>query len=88
MLRAGEVPLERQAAAEYAAHFRHLLSQLPSSAASDMAVLADCGDSLPPRHAAAVRCRLEYKRGVMAGLEVLRAYDAHLTASTVLPAAR
>jgi hypothetical protein len=65
------------------------LSALPTTLASDEALLRDQAiTGMSPRLAAAVHCRVERKRLLSAGLEVLAAYDAAMHASVVLPAHR
>lgn len=76
--------------AQYTQHLQSLVSPLPTSLEEDQQLVsAEAGAAgMTPRHAAAVRCRMEWKAMVHEGLHALGAYGRYLEASTLLKGRR
>lgn len=73
-----EIQKERQSAAALAAQCAAALERMPTTAATDEALLAGAEGQLGPRRAAAVAARLESKRLLATAQEALEAYGASL----------
>lgn len=93
-LSASDVTSERLAIAQYFDRWAKLKSEMPTTLASDEQLLSDDATlqremgrkgGLTARQRAAVRYRVEYKKLLNQGLEILRRYDDGLAESINLP---